>query len=56
MRTGGRWRKPVARFGEKIWFRTIGGDGVSSFASRIIQGIFVGHHDRTRAIPELGSA
>ena len=28
-----RWRKPTAQLGEKMWF----------------QGIFVGHHDRTRA-------
>ena len=36
--------------GKKIWFRKIGEDGVSSFASRMTQGIFVGHHDRTGAI------
>ena len=35
---------------EKVWFRKIGEDGVSSFASRMTQGIFVGHHDRTRAV------
>ena len=46
-RNGRRWRKPMAQFGEKVWFRNIGGDGVSSFASRMTQGIFVGHHDRT---------
>ena len=39
----------MAQFGEKVWFRNIGEDGVSSFASRMTQGIFVGHHDRTRA-------
>ena len=38
-RTGRRWRKPMAQSGEKVWF--------SSFASRLTQGIFVGHHDRT---------
>ena len=42
-RTGRRWRKPMAQFGEKVWFRKIGEDGVSSFASRMTQGIFVGH-------------
>ena len=44
-RTGRRWRKPMAQFGEKVWFRKNGEDGVSSFASRMTQGIFVGHHD-----------
>ena len=36
----------MAQFGEKMWFRKIGKDGVSSIASRMTQGIFVGHHDR----------
>ena len=40
----------MAQVGEKVWFRTIGEDGVSSFASCMTQGIFVGHHDRTRAV------
>ena len=39
----------MAQFGEKVWFRKIGEDGVSSFASRMTQGIFVGHYDRTGA-------
>ena len=46
MRTGRRWTKPVAQFGEKVWFRKFGEDGVSSSASRMIEGIFVGHRDR----------
>ena len=37
----------MAQFGENVWFRKIGQDGVSSFASRMTQGIVVGHHDRT---------
>ena len=49
-RTGRRWTKPMAQFGEKVWFRKIGQDGVRSFASRMTQGIFVGHHDRTGAV------
>ena len=49
-RTGRRWRKPMAQFGEKVWFRKSGEDGVSSFASRMTQGIFVSHHDRTGAV------
>ena len=44
------WSKPMAQFGEKVWFRKIGEDGVSSFASRMTQEIFVGHHDRTGAV------
>ena len=31
-------------------FHEIGEEGVNSFVKRIIQGIFVGHHDRTRAM------
>ena len=50
MRTGRGWKKSVAQFGEKIWFHKIGEEGNSSFVKRTIQGIFVGHHDRTRAI------
>ena len=46
-RTGRRWRKPMAQFGKKVWFRQTGEDGVSSFASRMALGIFVGHHDRS---------
>ena len=49
-RTGRRWRKPMAQLERKFWFRTIGEDGVSSFASRMTQGIFVGHHDRAGAV------
>ena len=45
-RTGRRWRKPMAQFGEKVWFRKIGEDRVSS----LTYGIFVGHHDRTGAV------
>ena len=40
----------MAQFGEKVWFRKIGEDGVSSVASRMTQGIFVGYHDRTGAV------
>ena len=40
----------MAQFVEKVRFRRIGEDGVSSFASRMTQGIFVGHHDRTGAV------
>ena len=33
----------------KVWLCKIGEDGVSLFSSRMIQGIIVGHHDRTGA-------
>ena len=49
-RTGRRWRKPMAQFGEKVWFRNFGEDGISSFASCMTQGLFVGHHDRIVAV------
>ena len=39
-RTGRRWRKPMAQFGEKVWSRNIGEDDVSSLASRMTQRIF----------------
>ena len=37
----------MAQFGEKVRCRKIGQDGVSSFASRMTQGIVTDHHDRT---------
>ena len=37
----------MAQFGEKVWFRKVGEDGGSSFATHMTQAIFVGHHDRT---------
>ena len=39
----------MAQFGETVWFRKIGEDGVGSFASRMTEGIFLGHHHRTGA-------
>ena len=36
-RTGRRWRRPMAQFGVKVWFRKLGEDGVSSFATRMTQ-------------------
>ena len=41
-RTGRRWRKLMAQFVEKVWFRKMGEDSFSSFASRMTRGIFVG--------------
>ena len=49
-RTGRRWRKPLAQFGEKVWFRKIGEGSVSSVARRMTPGIFVGHYDRTGSV------
>ena len=40
----------MAQFGEKFWFHIRGEEGIRSFVKRIIQGIFVGHHVRTRTI------
>ena len=40
----------MAQFGERVWLRKIREDGASSFASRMTQGIFVGHRDRTGAV------
>ena len=40
----------MAQVGQKVWFRQMGEDGVSTFASRKTQGIFVGHHDRAGAV------
>ena len=43
----------MAQFGEKVWFHIIGEDGIDSSVKRRNQGIFVGHHDRTRAFHKL---
>ena len=51
MRTGRRWRKPMVQFGEKIWLHNNGKEGINTSVKRRFQGIWVGHHDRTRAIP-----
>ena len=45
-----KMEKLMAHFGEKVWFREIGQDGVSPFGSCMTQGTFVGHHDRTGAV------
>ena len=44
------------QFGEKFWFHKIGVEGVNSSRKRRIQGIFVGHPDRTRAIPYIAKS
>ena len=36
----------MAQLREKIWFH----EGISSFVKCIIQGVFVGHHNRTIAV------
>ena len=40
----------MAQFGEKVWFPKLEKTSVSSFASRMTQGIFDGHHDRTGTV------
>ena len=42
LRIGLKWRKPTEQFGKKIWFQTIGEEGINSTLKRRIQGIFVG--------------
>ena len=44
---------PKVQFGKKIWFQKIGEEGINSTRKRRIQGIFVGHRDRTRASPYI---
>ena len=42
----------MAQFGEKVWFRKIGEDGVSSFASRMTQGIMT-EQEQFCALPRM---
>ena len=56
MRTGRRRRKPMVQFGEKFWFHKIGEESINSSVKRRIQGIFLRHHDRTRAIPYIAKS
>ena len=59
-RTGQKWSKHMAQFGETFWFCKKGEHVVTSFANRMIHGIFVGHHARTGAVlcitKEVGEA
>ena len=51
-RTGKRWRRQVVEFGEKAAFLPVAArcEGrVAGDAERMMDGIFVGHHERTRA-------
>ena len=50
MRTGRGWESQLRNLERKNGFHKIGEEGNSSFVKRTIQGIFVGHHDQTRAI------
>ena len=50
MRTARRWRKQRRNLERKFGFTKFGKEVINSFVRRMIQGIFVGHHDRTRAI------
>ena len=40
----------MVQFGENIWFHNVEADGMNSSLKRRTQGIFGGHHDRTRSI------
>ena len=40
----------------EIWFHKIGEEGVNSSVKCRIHGIFVGHHDRTRAIAYIAKS
>ena len=46
----------MVQSGEKSWVHKIGEKGMNSSVKRRIQGIFVGHHDRTRAIPNIAKS
>ena len=46
----------MAQLGEKIWFQKIEEEGIKSSRKRRIQGIFVGHQDRTRAIQYIAKS
>ena len=52
-RTGKRWRRQVVEFGEKAAFLPVAArrEGrVAGDAERIMDGIFVGHHERTASL------
>ena len=40
----------MAHSGDKVGFRKVGEDGVSSLASRLTEGIYVDHHGGTAAV------
>ena len=46
----------MVQFGEKIWFHRNGEEGINSSVKRRIPGMFVGHKDRTRAIPNIAKS
>ena len=46
----------MVQFGGKFWFHKIGEESINSSVTRRIQGIFLRHHDRTRAIPYIAKS
>ena len=50
-RTGKRWRRQAVEFGEKAAFRPVAArrEGRLTSEERMVDGIFVGHHERTGA-------
>jgi hypothetical protein len=55
MRTGRKWRKPAVEYGELLLFRPIalGGGRKRDFSARMLEGIYVGHHERTGSVMVL---
>ena len=49
-RTGRRWRKPVALFGEQIYFKPAGLKTPSNYDEQMLPGRYIGHHTRTGAV------
>ena len=49
-RTGRRWRKPVARFGEQIYFKPAALKSQSNYEEQMLPGRYIGHHTRTGAV------
>eukprot|EP00971_Amphidinium_carterae_P062279 1232844-Amphidinium_carterae.1 len=50
-RTGRRWRRLAAEFGERVLFMPVAARGERRAAeeNRMVDGVFIGHHERTGA-------
>ena len=46
-RTGRRWTRPEVEFGEVVMFRPVLPKALKGTEERMVQGVFVGHHERT---------
>ena len=52
-RSGRRWRRPTINFGEKTFYRPVQTKALTKIGRaqmRMLEGIFVGHHERTGAM------